>query len=91
MVVLVAEIKISILGRKLFSCGQVKNLVKELTWILIGSLFSDSQSEARLAFDITLDFDYNSKVSIPGRRLLRPGVRQERQRRVDGGTGREKL
>ena len=37
------------LGWKLFSCSQVKSWVKVLTWLLIGSLFSSSQSEARLA------------------------------------------
>ena len=37
------------LRRKLLTCSQVKSLVKELTWLLIGSLFSGSQSEARLA------------------------------------------
>ena len=37
------------LERKFLSCSQVKSWVKELTWLLIGSLFSDSQSEARLA------------------------------------------
>ena len=31
------------LGRKLFSCSQVKSLVDELTWLLIGSLFSGRQ------------------------------------------------
>ena len=36
-------------GRKLLSCSQVKSWVKELTWILIGSLFLGSQSEASLA------------------------------------------
>ena len=37
------------LGRKLLSCSQVKSWVKELISHLIGSLFSGSQSEARLA------------------------------------------
>ena len=32
-------------GRKLLSCGQVKNLVKELTWILIGSFFQAANQE----------------------------------------------
>ena len=36
-------------GRKLLSCSQVKDLVKELSWILIDSLFLGSQSGARLA------------------------------------------
>ena len=35
-------------GRKLLSCSQVKSWVKELTWLLISSLISGSQSEARL-------------------------------------------
>ena len=38
-----------ILGRKLLSCSQVKNWVKELTWLLIGCLKIKDQSEAKLA------------------------------------------
>ena len=36
------------LGRKLLVVVIVKSWVKELTWLLIGSLFSGSQSRARL-------------------------------------------
>ena len=70
------------------SCSQVKSWVKELTWLLIGPLFSGSQSGARLKlFDPTLDIDYNSKVSIPVvEQVERGGGREQRQGHA-GGAG----
>ena len=52
---------------KLMSCSHVKNWVNLLTWLLIGCSLLSSQSGASLLVETTIDNDYNSKISIPGR------------------------